>query len=137
MEAPAESSERIGTFYSFRFPGYRLLWLGNAFTSGAMWIQQTTIGWVVYDLTGSGTLLGAVNSCRTLPSFFVAPLSGVTADRFSRNTIIAISQLSLFTVTFLLAVALAINLASIGHIFAFALLTGVANAFNMPARQTL
>jgi MFS family permease len=137
LQEPAAESDRIGTFHAFRFPNYRLLWLGNAFTSAAMWIQQTTIGWVVYDLTGSGSLLGAVNSCRTLPSFFIAPLSGVTADRFSRNRIIAVSQASLFVVTFLLALSLATHVAGVGHLFAFALLTGVANAFNMPARQTL
>ena len=130
---PAE----IGTFYAFRFRNFRYLWIGNAFTSLAMWIQQTTLGWVVYDLTGSGSLLGAVNSLRTVPSFFISPLAGLAADRFSRNRIVGISQFMLFLNTFFLAAVLWLQVAGVGNLFLFALVIGVANAFNMPARQTM
>ncbi len=102
-----------------------------------MWIQQTTLGWVVYEMTGSGSLLALVNTGRFLPSFFIAPFGGVIADRFSRNRVVGITQLALFVNTFLLALALALGVAAFWNLMAFALVIGVANAFNMPARQTM
>ena len=67
-EATASAAPvRMGTFHAFRYRNYRLLWLGDLSTSAGMWIQQTVMGWVVYDLTGSGGILGAVNLMRTIP----------------------------------------------------------------------
>jgi MFS family permease len=127
----------IGALHSFRYRDYRWLWLGNALTSAAMWIQQTTMGWVTYNLTGSGALLGAVNSAGNLPTLVAAPVAGVAADRISRNVIVATSQFLLFINAVLLALALAFDSLLIWHLFAFALVAGVLNAFNMPARQTM
>ena len=55
-------------FFAFRYRDYRWLWAGNAFASGAQWIQQTTMGWVVFDITGSGVLLGAIIGVGNLAS---------------------------------------------------------------------
>ena len=79
----------IGALHAFRYKDYRWLWAGNTFSSAAMWIQQTTIGWLAYDLTGSGALLGTLQSVRNLPPLVTAPLAGVFADRYSRNTVSA------------------------------------------------
>ena len=46
-------TEKIGTLYAFKYRDFRLVWLGSAFQSAAMWIQLTTMGWLSYDLTGS------------------------------------------------------------------------------------
>lgn len=102
-----------------------------------MWIQQTTIGWVVYDLTGSGSILGGVNSVRGLPTLFVSPIAGVLSDRMSTRRIISISQLFLFLITFTLALGLAFDKVEIWHVFLFVILGGIGNSFNMPARQVL
>ena len=75
-----EFGEGISTFHAFQYKDYRWLWLGNTFSSAAMWIQQTTIGWLAYDITGSGALLGTLQSVRNLPPLVTAPLAGVFAD---------------------------------------------------------
>lgn len=124
------------TFEAFKYRDYRLLWLGNLFTTIAVWIQTTTMGWVAYDLTGTGSTIGIVNAMRTVPTIFMAPVSGVTVDRFNRNKIIAISQISLFVFAFLLAVDIYWGTLKVWHLFLFALLGGITNTFNMPARQT-
>jgi MFS family permease len=127
----------IGPFHSFRYRDYRWLWLGNSFSSAAMWVQQTTMGWVTYDLTGSGALLGAVNVVRNVPTLVAAPVAGVAADRLSSNTIVAVSQLLLFVNALALALALWFDVLHIWHLFAFALIAGALNTFNQPARQTM
>lgn len=95
------------------------------------------MGWVVYDLTGSGGLLGAMNSMRSIAMLLVMPFAGVTADRVSRNVIIGSSQALLAVIAFLLALDIALGMLAVWHLFAFTLLAGIANSFNMPARQTM
>jgi MFS family permease len=99
--------EHVGSFHAFRYPNFRWLWAGNLFAGAAQWIQQTTMGWVVYDLTGSGGLLGGMNAMRSVAMLVVMPFAGVTADRVSRNLIIGATQLLLFAIALLLAVDIA------------------------------
>jgi MFS family permease len=124
------------TFEAFKYRDYRLLWVGNLCTTIAVWIQTTTMSWVAYTLTGTGSTIGIVNGMRVIPTLFMAPVSGLTVDRFNRNKIIAVSQLSLFTFTFLLAIDIYLGALKVWHLFLFALLGGITNTFNLPARQT-
>src|SRR5687768_2219963 len=70
------------TLEPLRHRDFRRLWTGTFFATGAQWIQQATLGWVVYDVTHSPTLLGAVLGVRAIPMLLLAPLSGFVADRF-------------------------------------------------------
>jgi MFS family permease len=124
------------TFEAFKYRDYRLLWIGNLCTTIAVWIQTTTMSWVAYSLTGAGSTIGIVNAMRSFPNLVITPIAGVAVDRFSRNKIIALSQLSLFIFTFLLAADIYIGALQVWHLFLFALLAGIANTFNLPARQT-
>jgi MFS family permease len=136
-EETREFGAGIGTFHAFRYRDFRWLWLGNTFSSAAMWIQQTTIGWLAYDLTNSGALLGTLQSVRNLPPLFAAPLAGVFADRYSRNTVVGVSQALLFINALAIALLIATGWLHVWHLFAFAILAGALNAFNQPARSTM
>jgi MFS family permease len=94
------------------------------------------MSWVAYTLTGSGRTIGIVNAMRMVPTLFMTPVSGVAVDRFSRNKIIAVSQLSMFMFTLLLAIDIFLGKLQVWHLFLFALLGGITNTFNLPARQT-
>lgn len=147
MTAPREADSAVaadepapaamGPFYAFRYPNYRLLWAGNAFTSVAMWIQGTTMGWIIYDLTGSGALLGSLSAVRILPTLVLTPLAGMASDRISRNLIVAVSQLAMTLFTLVLAFDIAFGWLEVWHLFVFAALGAATQSFNMPARQTM
>ena len=124
------------TFEAFRYRDYRLLWIGNLCMTIAVWIQTTTMSWVAYSLTGTGSTIGVVNAMRMIPTLMMSPIAGVAVDRFNRNKIIAFSQLSLFAFTLLLAVDIYLGALQVWHLFLFALLAGMTNTFNLPARQT-
>ena len=126
----------ISTFYALRYRNYRLQWSGDLFTSAAQWIQQTVVGWLVYDLTGSGQILGSVNLMRSVPILLVSPMAGAATDRIPRNRIIAVSQLAMATLTFLVAGLIISGRLQVWHMFVFTLLVSSAQTFNMPARQT-
>src|SRR4030095_3529658 len=71
---------RLGTFSSLRHLNFRYLWLGTLCMSDGQWIQQVTLGWLLYDLTGSSVLLGMLNGLRA----FALPLS--RAHRHARGS---------------------------------------------------
>ncbi len=128
--------DTIGTFYAFRYRNYRLQWTGDLFTSAAQWIQQTVVGWLVFELTQSGTILGAVNLMRSVPILLFASTAGAATDRYPRDRIIVWSQVAMALLTFAVAVLIMLNRLEIWHLFVFTLLVSTAQTFNMPARQT-
>ncbi len=125
------------TFNALRHRDFRWLWAGTFFTTGAQWIQQATLGWVVYSLTGSGALLGAVLGVRAIPMLLLAPVSGLVADRMDRRHALAASQLLLFAISALLAALLAYDLVRVWHFFVFSLLSGVGAVFDRTLRSAL
>jgi MFS family permease len=127
----------MGTFFAFRYPGFRLLWLGNAFGSTAQWIHLTTLGWVVYEITGSGALLGAIIGVGNLATPFVAPFAGLAADRFKRNRLLAGAQLLLALNAALLALALMLDIVEVWMLFAFSIGASILNGVSMPTRQAM
>src|SRR6266542_3058578 len=132
VEAPAETvSPRSGlqTFSSLRHLDFRYLCAGTFMMSAGQWIQQVTLGWLVYELTGNSVLLGALNGLRALPFLIASPIAGVVADRTDRRKILMSTQYILMTATVAMGVLVAIGYAAVWHLFVFTLITGIAWAF--------
>jgi MFS family permease len=91
---------------------------------------------VVYEITGSGALLGAVMGARAIPMFLLAPLSGVAAERYNRRRLLQTSQLLAAAVSLSFGAALALGIVSVWMLFAFTVLMGAANVMDRPARLT-
>lgn len=102
----------------------------------SQWIQHAALGWVVYEITGSGTLLGAVMGARAIPMILLAPVSGVAADRYDRRRLMQASQALAAAVTFSFGAALALGMVSTWMLFAFTMLMGASNVMDRPARFT-
>ena len=134
---PKPSTEREGIFDSLRYANYRYLWFGTIFSSTGQWLQQVSLGWVVYDLTGSGTLLGSVNAMRFIAILMFAPFSGVVIDRLDRGKQLTWSPLILFTSSIILAFVLLFDRAEVWHLFIFMFLFGTIQAFENPLRNSL
>lgn len=94
------------------------------------------MGWVVYEITGSAVLLGAVLGMRAIPMFLLAPLSGVAADRYDRRRLMQASQALAALVSFAFGAALALGVVSIWMLFVLTLLMGASNVLDRPARFT-
>ncbi|RPI47985.1 MAG: MFS transporter [Betaproteobacteria bacterium] len=122
---------------AFRHRDYRWLWCGTFFSTAAQWIQQATLGWVVYELTESPALLGAVLGVRAIPMLLLAPVSGLVADRFDRRRALALSQIAPAGVSIILAALLARNAVEIWHLFAFSLIGSSGTVFERTLRNTL
>jgi MFS family permease len=71
---------------------FRQLWLGQVVSQLGDWFDTIALYALLLRLTGSGRAVGLLLVARFLPSFIVGPLSGVVADRFSRRTIMIVSD---------------------------------------------
>ncbi len=96
-------SSIVSACSALRHPNFRWLWAGTFCATGGQWVQQATLGWVAYELTGSGTLLGAVLGMRAIPMLLLAPVSGLVAERYDRRRALAASQLLVCFISLLLA----------------------------------
>src|SRR5258705_3417122 len=72
---------------------FRQLWLGQVVSQMGDWFDTIALYTIILQLTGSGRDIGLLLVARFLPSFLFGPLSGVLADRFSRRSIMIVSDL--------------------------------------------
>src|SRR5438445_13540101 len=79
-------------FRSLRYPDFRLLMAGQLATSSAQWMEQVARGWLVYEMTNSPLLLGAVMATRAAPLLVFGLVGGVLADRYDRKMQIVLAQ---------------------------------------------
>ncbi len=128
---------QITTFRSLRYRDYRFLWFGTLFSSSGQWIQQVTLGWLTYQMTGSPFLLGAINGFRSVPMLVLGPFGGVMADRVDRKRLMLMTQVGLLILTAVFATDIVSGTVEVWHLFVFTLLTGVFWSFNMPVRQSV
>jgi MFS family permease len=119
---------------ALRYPAFRWLWTGSLFSWASQWIQQASLGWVVYEITGSGTVLGVVLGMRAIPMLLLAPFSGVAADRYDRRRLLQASQVLAAGVSFCFGAALAFEAVTLWMLFALTLLMGASNVLDRPAR---
>jgi len=73
---------------------FRQLWLGQVVSQMGDWFDTIALYTIILNLTGSGRNVGLLLVARFVPSFIFGPLSGVVADRFSRRSIMIISDLA-------------------------------------------
>jgi MFS transporter, DHA1 family, staphyloferrin A biosynthesis exporter len=106
-------------------------------TSSAQWMEQVSRGWLVYDMTGSPLLLGAVQASRALPLLVFGLIGGVIADRFDRKRQLILAQHANMVLNVFLAALILTRRVETWHVFLTAVLAGSVMAFQQPARQSL
>jgi MFS family permease len=123
------------TFSAFRHYNYRLWFFGQLFSLVGTWMQSTAQGYLVFTLTKSAAYLGLVTFASGIPAIVFSLYGGVIADRISRRTLLVITQTSMMVLAFILAGLVFTNVVQPWMILVLSFLLGVANAFDMPARQ--
>jgi len=127
----------LQTFVSLQHRDFRYLWIGILFMSAGAWVQQVTIGWLLYDLTGSAILLGALNGARALPYLVLGLFVGVIIDRVDRRKFLLFIQPFLILATFTIGLLIVTGKIQVWELFVFALISGSAWAISQPLRQTM
>ena len=118
-------------------PSFAWYLAGTTLTNSAHWIQQVTLGWLVYDLTSSGTALGTINLVRSIATLGLAPLVGVAIDRLPRRRLLYATSIWLCAVCFGFGLVLLGNPNVVWPLFLYSFFGGIGQAFSMPLRQTV
>jgi len=123
------------TFRALRNRNFQLFFSGQFISLIGTWMETIGESWLVYRLTGSSVLLGAVGFANQIPVFLLAPLGGIVADRYSRRHVVIATQFASMLLALTLSALTLTGIVRIWHLFVIAALFGVVNAFDIPARQ--
>lgn len=121
---------------AFKHKNYRLFFCGQCFSVIGTWIQSIALSWMVYRITGSALLLGVTGFCSQIPSLILAPFTGVAADSFDRRKILICTQSCAMVQAFGMAFIAFSGNPQVWQIISLALMIGVVNSFDTPARQS-
>jgi MFS family permease len=122
-------------FRALRHHNFRLFAFGQLISLIGTWMQQVAQAWLIYRLTQSSLLLGAVSFASQIPVFLVSPIGGHVADRLDRRRIMIATQTASMILAFALAGLTLSGRVREWHVMVLAVLLGVVNAFDLPARQ--
>ena len=125
------------TFHALRHRNFRLFIGGQIVSLVGTWMQNVAQAWLVYRLTHSELLLGTTWFCTQIPVFLLGPIGGLVADRYSRHRLVMLTQAVSMLQAFALAALTVTGRVAVEHVLALAVVLGIVNAFDMPARQSL
>jgi MFS family permease len=120
----------------FEHRNFRLFFIGQSLTMIGTWMQYIAVSWLMYRLTHSAFMLGMTGFALQIPILLVSPFAGVWVDRYSRRTLLLITQTLALAQALLLALLTFAGLIQVWHILAISLFLGTVNAFANPSRGT-
>jgi MFS family permease len=135
--APAAQPLLRRTFEALGTRDFRIFYLGQLISVTGTWMQTVAQGWLVLLLTGSPLLLGVTQAVRTLPILFLSLPAGIVADRMDRRRIILVADVVMLALAAILAGLTLSDNITVEAILVIGAGLGIANAFEMPARQSL
>jgi MFS family permease len=125
------------TFRSLRNPNYRRYAAGGVVSNTGTWMQRVAQDWLVLQLTAnSAAALGITTGLQFLPFLLLSPVAGLVADRIPKRRLLQLTNVGMAAPALLLGVLAVTGAAEIWHVYALALMLGVASAFDAPARQS-
>jgi len=125
------------SFRALNHRDFRLYTAGQIVSLTGSWMQSVAQSWLIYRLTHSEFMMGAVMFATHIPVLLLGPLGGMAADRFPRQRIVLITQTLALVQALLLAGLNFTGFITPNMVLILAVLLGAANAFDIPGRQTL
>jgi MFS family permease len=121
---------------ALRYRNFRLFAAGQSVSVIGTWMTTAATGWLVYRLTHSAFLLGAVGFASQIPCLFLAPFIGVWVDRQDRRRVLIWTQALSMIQSLLLAYLTMSSHVTIHWVLWLSLAQGVVTAFDFPARHS-
>lgn len=133
---------RLQAFLASHFPAltsrdYAIFWVGQFISVIGTWMQNTTLPYLAYQITGSSLDLGLIGFATTLPMLFLAMPAGVLVEHWDkRKTVIAMQSVMMLQAFALAALTLSRHI-QVWHITLLAFVLGTASAIEITARQAM
>ncbi len=122
-------------FSSLRIRNFRLYMAGLTVSVAGNWMQNVAVGWLVLQLTGSGTVLGAVTAARYAPLLLLGAWGGLVADRHDKRLLLRLAAIIQLVVAAVLGVLTMTHVIDVWSLTALILVAGVVDVVDTPSRQ--
>jgi MFS family permease len=133
----ARDAEKRDAYAALRVRDFRRFLSGHLLSVLGVQMQTTAVGWQLYEMTNSDLALGMVGLVHIVPMLGFALPAGQVADRYDRRkTLMSATTLAMIAASGLAAVTLS-GVANVPLIYACLFLSGLARAFQGPARSSL
>ena len=126
-----------GPLQAFGHGQFRIFWVASLLSIMSFMMTMIARGWLVLQMTDSPFMVTAVQAVFMSPMMVLPLIGGAIADRVSRRLLALTADAANGLMFLLLALLLFSGVIQVWHIFALALLNGVANSLSMPGRVTI
>jgi MFS family permease len=120
---------------ALRHRNYKLFFVGQSISVIGTWMTRVATSWLVYRLTGSALLLGAVGFVSQIIPFLLQPVAGVWVERLDRRRLLVWTQVVAGLQSLALATLTLTHVITLWEIVALNALQGLINAFDAPGRH--
>ncbi|WP_347757602.1 MFS transporter [Agrococcus sp. ProA11] len=124
-------------FRSLRLFNYRTWFVGALISNIGAWMQSTALSWTVLTVltANDATAVGLNMALQFGPQLLLVPISGLIADKYDRRKVLLVTQSAMGVLALVLGIVVTTGVVELWHVQVFALMFGVVQAFDMPARQ--
>lgn len=136
--APAAKRAKPGlgdSLRALRHRNFALFWWGALVSNTGMWVQNVTVPFVVFELTGSAAWVGFAGFAQLFPAWLMGPAGGSIADRFPRRNVLLVSQAAMAVVAFLLWAVWTAGVRSPWAVVGLVAVSGLIGGLNIGAWQ--
>jgi MFS family permease len=121
----------------FRYPDFRLLWIGAFLSFTGSWVQNVAQGYFVYQMTHDESKLAFVNFVWSMPVAIFGIVAGTLADTFHKRRVLVLTHVLYTILTLFLALATFREFVQYWMILSVSLLNGLIACIEMPTRQSV
>ncbi len=123
-------------FRALRHRNFRLYWTGQLTSLIGTWMQSVAQGWLMHRLTSSPLMLGLLGFCQFFPIMLLSLWAGSVIDAIDKRRLLVITQSVFLLQAVTLATIVTLGIVKPWMVLALAFGFGIANAFDLPGRQS-
>lgn len=124
------------TFHALNTRNYRLFYIGQSVSAVGTWMQRVAQDWLILELGGGAVGLAIGLALQSAPVLLLSMWGGVITDRYDRRKVLLASQISFAVLALGLGILVLTDQATLLLVYLMALLLGVTNVIDKPARHT-
>lgn len=132
-----QQSKKIGIRDLLPYKSYLAVLVATTISRFGDSLDSLAFSYMVYQLTGSKTMLGVILAVNFIPSLLFTPFTGVIADNYSKKKMIIISDIGRGVMVTLVALLYYLKLLQPWHLFVTTFLISTFEAFSNPAKKAL
>ena len=135
-KSASSTDEKANPLLALEVRDFRRYWLALVTQVIGQHMFAFTLGWLVFEITGSQAQLGFIYLCGFVPQFALTLLGGVLADRIDARKLIGIAQVNAALAMILVGVTALLGVEQLWHLALGTFLWGLSAAIDEPARAS-